>query len=175
MPQGQYVSRRVQILMMEDSRSQARLMQEALAEARVPSHVTVVPDGVEGLAFLRQEGIYVSAPRPDVILLDLNMPKMNGHEVLAVVKSDADLRSIPVLVLSSSRADEDIQKAYDLHANCYILKPALLDDFIAVVRAIDDFWLRTVTFSPRLKKRPSELAAESAPFAPTGGTSAHFV
>ena len=110
-----------------------------------------------------------------MILLDLNMPRMNGHEVLAVVKSDADLRSIPVLVLSSSGADEDVQKAYDLHANCYILKPTLLEDFIAVVRAIDDFWLRAVTFSPRLKKRPSELAAETVPFAPTGGTSAHFV
>ena len=169
------MNRRVQILMMEDSQSQARLMQEALAEAKVPNQLTVVPDGIEGLSFLRQEGIYVGAPRPDVILLDLNMPKMNGHEVLAVVKSDADLRSIPVLVMSSSGIDEDIQKAYDLHANCYILKPALLDDFIAVVRAIDVFWLRTVTFSPQLKKRPSELAAEPVPFAPGGGTSAHFV
>jgi len=161
--------------MMEDSVSQARLMQEALLDASVPNDLTVVPDGVEGVAFLRRQGIYVNAPRPDLILLDLNMPKMNGHEVLAEVKSDADLRSIPVLVFSSSRAVADIQKAYDLHANGYLLKPALLDDFLALVKAIDCFWLRTVTFSPRPEEQLNEPAAAPGSVAPSGGTSEQFI
>ncbi|MBC8264008.1 MAG: response regulator [Anaerolineales bacterium] len=138
----------VEILLVEDNPGDVRLTQEALKEGKMLNNLHVVGDGVEALAFLRREGKYANAPRPDVILLDLNLPKKDGREVLAEVKADEDLRRIPVVVLTVSKAEEDILKTYDLHANCYITKPLDLDQFIKVVKAIEDFWLTIVKLPP---------------------------
>ena len=138
----------VEIMLVEDNPGDVRLTQEALKEGKMLNNLHVVGDGVEALAFLRREGEYADAPRPDVILLDLNLPKKDGREVLAEVKADEDLRRIPVVVLTVSKAEEDILKTYDLHANCYITKPLDLDQFIKVVKAIEDFWLTIVKLPP---------------------------
>ena len=138
----------VEIMLVEDNPGDVRLTQEALKEGKMLNNLHVVGDGVEALAFLRREGKYANAPRPDVILLDLNLPKKDGREVLAEVKADEDLRRIPVVVLTVSKAEEDILKTYDLHANCYITKPLDLDQFIKVVKAIEDFWLTIVKLPP---------------------------
>ena len=136
--------RAIEILLVEDNLGDARLTQEALREARVSNHMSLVRDGVEALAFLRREGGFASAPRPDLILLDLNLPRKDGREVLAEIKGDERLRRIPVVVLTVSQADEDILRAYNLNANCYIAKPVDLEQFIKVVRSIEDFWLTIV-------------------------------
>ena len=138
----------VEILMVEDNPGDVRLTQEAFKEGKVRNKMHVVEDGVEALAFLRHEGQYADAPRPDLILLDLNLPKRNGREVLAEIKEDPDLRRIPVVILTISQAEEDILKTYDLHANCYITKPVDLDQFIKVVKSIEDFWFGIVKLPP---------------------------
>jgi CheY-like chemotaxis protein len=144
----QRVSRPVEILLVEDNPGDVRLTREGLREGKVQNNLSVAPDGVEALAFLRREGKYTNAARPDLILLDLNLPKMDGREVLEVIKADASLRNIPVVVLTSSQAEQDIVRAYDLHANCYITKPVDLDQFIRVVHSIEDFWFTVVKLPP---------------------------
>jgi two-component system, chemotaxis family, response regulator Rcp1 len=138
----------IDILMVEDSPSDAFLMREALKQAGERSRVHVVSDGVEAMEFLRREGAFNSAPRPDIILLDLNMPRKDGRELLAEIKGDAKLRSIPVIVLTSSSAEQDIANAYSLHANCYITKPADFTRFKEVIKSIEAFWFRNVTLPP---------------------------
>jgi CheY-like chemotaxis protein len=129
---------------VEDNPGDVRLTREALKEGKVHNNLHVAPDGVEALAFLRREGRYADAVRPDLILLDLNLPRKGGREVLEEVKGDPSLRHIPVVILTSSQAEQDIARAYDLHANCYISKPVDLDQFITVVRSIEDFWFTVV-------------------------------
>jgi CheY-like chemotaxis protein len=135
---------RVDILLVEDNPGDARLMQEALAEARVRNRLHVVADGVEALAYLRRQDPFPSAVRPDLILLDLNLPGKDGRDVLAEIKRDQDLRRIPVVILTSSQAAADIARAYDLHANAYVTKPLDVEQFITVVKSIEDFWLTIV-------------------------------
>ena len=134
----------VEILLVEDNPGDVRLTQEALRDAKVKVILSVVNDGVEAMAYLRQEGKYKDVSRPDLILLDLNMPKKNGHEVLSEMKADDALKQIPVVVLTVSKSDEDIIKSYNLHANCFITKPVDLIQFLNVVRSIEDFWLTVV-------------------------------
>ncbi len=138
----------MEILLVEDNPGDVRLTIEGLKEGKVRNNLSVVEDGVEALAFLRKEGKYSDAVRPDLILLDLNLPKKDGREVLSEIKSDNDLCRIPVVVLTTSKAEQDILKAYSLHANCYITKPVDLDQFIAVVESIEDFWF-TIVKLPR--------------------------
>ncbi|MGJ3247380.1 MAG: response regulator [Elainellaceae cyanobacterium] len=143
------VSKRyIEILLVEDSPGDVRLTQEVLREAKVLNHLYVVQDGVEAMAFLRHEGKFTTAPKPDLILLDLNLPKKDGREVLMDIKSDDTLRRIPVVVLTTSQAEEDILRTYELHGNCYITKPVDLSQFIRVVRSIEDFWLSIVELPP---------------------------
>lgn len=139
----------VEILLVEDNPGDARLAVEALKESAADNRLHVVPDGVEAMSFLRREGRYNEAPRPHVILLDLNLPRMDGRQVLAEIKRDEMLKRIPVVVLTTSQAEQDIVKSYDLHANCYITKPVDLDRFITVIRSIEDFWCSIVKLSPR--------------------------
>jgi len=134
----------IEVLLVEDNPGDVRLTREALKEGKVRNNLSVAQDGVEALAFLRREGRYAAAPRPDVILLDLNLPRMDGREVLEEIKADPSLRSIPVVILTSSEAERDIAQAYALHANCYITKPVDLDQFITVVKSIEDFWFTIV-------------------------------
>lgn len=136
--------RQVEILLVEDNPGDVRLTQEAFNEGRLRNNLSVVGDGVEAMAFLRREGEYAVSPRPDIILLDLNLPKKDGREVLAELKQDPQLRRIPVIVLTTSRAEQDVLKVYNLHANCYVTKPVDLDEFISVVKEIEDFWLMLV-------------------------------
>ncbi len=138
----------VDILLVEDNPGDVRLTREALKEGKVLNTLSVAADGVEALAFLRREGRYATAARPDIILLDLNLPRMDGRELLAVIKADADLRRIPVVILSTSAAEQDILKSYNLHANCYITKPVDLEQFIGVVRSVEDFWFTIVRLPP---------------------------
>ena len=138
----------IEILLVEDSPSDIDLTREALEDTRVHNNLSVVTDGVEALAFLRRQGKYTDAPHPDLILLDLNLPKKDGREVLAEIKSDSDLRRIPVVVLTTSGAEQDIIESYNLHANCYVRKPVDLDAFVEVVRSIDTFWLAIVKLPP---------------------------
>lgn len=138
----------IEVLLVEDNPGDVRLTREALKEGKVINHLSVARDGEEALAFLRREGAFADAPRPDVILLDLNLPRKDGREVLAAIKADASLRTIPVVILTSSEAERDIARAYELNANCYITKPVDLDQFITVVRSIEDFWF-TVVKLPR--------------------------
>lgn len=133
-----------EILLVEDNPGDARLTVEAFADGRVKNNLNVVSDGVEAMRYLRNEGEFAGKPMPDIILLDLNLPRKDGREVLAEVKADEDLRKIPIVILTTSRAEEDILRTYDLHANCYITKPVELDSFINVVRTIEDFWLTLV-------------------------------
>ena len=142
----------VDVLLVEDNPGDVRLTQEALREWKVNTALSVVSNGVEALAFLRKESPYEQAPRPDLILLDLNLPRKDGREVLSELKGDESLRKIPVVVLTTSRAEEDISRAYDLHANCYVPKPVDLDQFIDVVQMINDFWLTTVLLPPKEKR-----------------------
>ncbi|HEY5548316.1 MAG TPA: response regulator [Coriobacteriia bacterium] len=134
----------IEILLVEDNPGDVRLTQEVLKEGRIANILNVVMDGVEALRYLRREGDYANVPDTDLILLDLNLPKMDGREVLAVIKADPVLARIPVVVLTTSGAEADILSAYSLHANCYITKPVSLDRFVEVVRSIEDFWLSLV-------------------------------
>jgi CheY-like chemotaxis protein len=136
--------RAVEILLVEDNPGDVRLTVEALKESTVRNHLSVVNDGEQALAFLRREGDYGSAARPDIIVLDLNLPRLDGRQVLAEIKADDDLKRIPVVVLTTSKAEQDILATYELHANCYINKPVDLDKFMDVVRTIEDFWLSVV-------------------------------
>ena len=141
--------RPIEILLVEDSPSDAEFTAEALKEAKVRNHLSLVEDGVQAMEFLRRQGQYAQAPRPDLIMLDLNLPRKDGREVLAELKADANLKMIPVVVLTTSRAEEDVLRAYQLHANCYITKPVDFKQFLDVVRCIESFWLYVVTLPPR--------------------------
>jgi chemotaxis family two-component system response regulator Rcp1 len=134
----------VEVLLVEDNPGDVRLTREALKEAKVRNNLHVVEDGEAAIAFARQEGPYANAPRPDLILLDLNLPRKDGREVLAILKADENLKRIPVVILTSSKAEEDVLRAYNLNANCYITKPLDFEQFIKVVRAIEEFWLTVV-------------------------------
>jgi len=136
--------RGIEILLVEDNPGDVRLTQEALRDAKVRNTMHVAADGVEAMEFLRRQGKHADVPRPDLILLDLNMPRMDGREVLAAIKADPSLRRIPVVILTTSDDEKDVLKSYDLHANCYITKPVELPQFIEVVRSIEDFWLTIV-------------------------------
>jgi CheY-like chemotaxis protein len=138
----------VEILLVEDNPGDVRLTVEALQEAKVLNNLNVAGDGMEAMAFLRREGPHADAPRPELILLDLNLPKKDGREVLSEIKEDPDLRRIPVVVLTTSKAESDIIKTYNLHANCYITKPVELDQFLEIVKSIEGFWLSIVTLPP---------------------------
>ena len=141
--------RPIEILLVEDNPGDVRLTLEALKEGKVLNHMSVAMDGVEAMAFLRREGRFAGAPHPDLVLLDLNLPKKDGREVLDDIKRDARLKHIPVVILTTSQAEQDIVKSYELHANCYIAKPVDLDQFMSVVKSVQDFWLSVV-------KLPSE-------------------
>jgi len=135
----------IEVLLVEDSPGDVRLTQEAFRDANRSIHLNVAYDGVEAMAFLRREGpSYVHAPRPDLILLDLNLPKMDGREVLAHIKDDDRLKIIPVVILTTSEAEADVLKSYQLRANCYLTKPVQLDEFESVIKSINDFWLTKV-------------------------------
>ena len=140
----QTLARPIEILLVEDNPGDVRLTIEALRAGKIRNSLNVARDGVEALAFLRREGPHGGALRPDLILLDLNLPKKSGFEVLQEIKSDEDLRRIPVVVLTTSEIDEDVCRSYDLHANCYISKPVDLDRFFQVINSIKDFWLTVV-------------------------------
>jgi two-component system, chemotaxis family, response regulator Rcp1 len=141
----------IEILMVEDNSGDIRLMKEALKDARVLNHVNTVADGMEAMEFLRQKGAYANVRRPDLILLDLNLPKKNGREVLDEVKQDPLLRRIPVVIVTSSQAEKDIIQTYDSYANCYIVKPVDLNQFINIVKSIENFWLTIVKLPPEEK------------------------
>src|SRR5271165_3202936 len=141
----------IDILLVEDSPSDVRLTREALKEAKVLNTLHVAQDGVAALDFLRREGQYAGSPEPHLILLDLNLPKKDGREVLAEIKQDERLKRIPVVVLTTSRAEEDIVRSYNLHANAYVTKPVDLTQFLEVIRAIEAFWLAVVTLPPGAK------------------------
>ena len=141
---GQTTGRPIDILLVEDNPGDVRLTVEALRDSKVRNKLYVAKDGMEATAFLRREGKYADAPHPDLILLDLNLPKKDGPEVLAEIKEDPALKHIPVVILTSSKAEEDIIKTYNLHANCYITKPIDLEQFMTVVNSIRDFWLTIV-------------------------------
>ena len=134
----------IKILLIEDSEPDARLTLEVLKEAKVHNHVSTVEDGVEALAFLRHEPPYTDSPRPDLILLDLNLPRKDGRQVLQEIKADPELHRIPVVVLTTSYAEKDILAAYNLHANCYITKPVDFERFMEIIRTIEEFWLTIV-------------------------------
>jgi len=139
----------VEILLAEDNPGDADLAREALKDSKISNTLSVVGDGEEAMAFLRRSGKYAAAPRPDLLLLDLNLPKKDGREVLAEIKADDDLKRIPVVILTTSEEEADILKSYNLHANCFITKPIDLHQFIRVVRAIEDFWLTIVKLPPK--------------------------
>lgn len=141
-------NRPIDILLVEDNPGDVRLTMEALREAKVLNNLVVVPDGIEALAYLNRQTIYRRAPRPDLILLDLNLPRKDGRALLEEIKQSPELKRIPVVILTSSKAEEDIIKAYDLHANCYVTKPVGLEQFIQVLRTIEDFWLSIVKLPP---------------------------
>ena len=143
--------RPIEILLVEDSPTDALLTREALEQSKILNQLHRVENGVEALAFLRREGQYAGTPRPDLILLDLNLPKKSGIEVLQEIKEDADLRIIPVVVLTTSKSEEDIVKSYDLHANCYIIKPVDFDKFTVAIQSIREFWFSVVAL-PRITR-----------------------
>jgi CheY-like chemotaxis protein len=139
----------IEVLLVEDDPGDVLMTQEAFEEHKVHNRLTVVSDGAEALAYLRREGVYADAVRPDLILLDLNLPRRDGREVLAEVKKDDELCQIPVVVLTTSAADEDVLRSYQLHANAYVTKPVDFERFIAVIRQIDDFFVSVVKLPPR--------------------------
>ena len=144
----QTLGRPIEILLVEDSPSDTDLTVEALAAAKVVNRLSVVEDGVLAMEFLHRQGVYADAPRPDLILLDLNLPRKDGREVLADIKADPALQKIPVVILTTSQAEQDIQNAYSLHANCYIAKPVDFGQFMKVIKAIESFWLTIVKLPP---------------------------
>lgn len=139
----------IDILVVEDNPGDARLITEVLNDNKVYSSLYIVNDGVEAMRFLKNEGKYKTVPKPDLIILDLNLPKKDGREVLAEIKSDEGLKHIPIVIMTISQAEEDILKSYNLHANCYITKPIDLDQFIKVVKSIEDFWFSIVKLPPK--------------------------
>lgn len=141
----------LQVLLVEDSPGDVRLTREAFRDANMAIKLHVASDGVEAMAFLRKEGVHANAPRPDFILLDLNLPRMDGREVLSLIKEDSDLKTIPTVILTTSEAEADIVKSYELRANCYLSKPVQLDAFETLVKSINDFWLTKVKLP---QKRP---------------------
>ena len=140
----------IEVLLVEDSPGDVRLTQEAFRDTNLAIHLHVASDGMEAMAFLRRQGVHSDAPRPDLILLDLNLPKMDGREVLAHIKDDSSLKMIPTVILTTSEAEVDIVKSYQLQANCYLCKPVQLDAFEALVKSINDFWLATARL-PQLR------------------------
>jgi two-component system, chemotaxis family, response regulator Rcp1 len=138
----------LEVLLVEDSLGDVRLTKEALKDAKVHINLRVVRDGIDAMAFLMREGEYATAPRPDLILLDLNLPRKDGREVLREIKENPELKSIPVVILTTSASEADILRSYLLHANCYITKPVNLDGFLTVVKSIDSFWLSIVKLPP---------------------------
>jgi len=144
--------RAVEILLVEDNPGDVRLTQEVFKEGKIRNQLSVVWNGEEALAYLRKEGRFASASRPDMILLDLNLPRKGGREVLAEIKSDPKLKCIPVVILTTSEAEQDIVESYNQHANCYIVKPVDLDQFIGVVKTIEGFWLQIVRLPPNEKE-----------------------
>jgi len=149
MSQAAYDAPPIEILMVEDNPADVRLTWEALTTWKRTCRLRVVSDGEEAMQFLRREGRYEGMSRPDLVLLDLNLPRMDGREVLAEMKADAELRGIPVVVLTTSNAPLDIRKTYDLQANCYVVKPVELDDFVGAIHSIEDFWGSVATLPPR--------------------------
>ena len=143
------LTRPLEILLVEDSPTDADLAVEAFESGKVLYNLHIVEDGVEALSFLRQEGNYAVVPRPDIVLLDLNLPRKSGREVLAEVKTDPDLMTIPIVVLTTSTAEEDVLRSYKLHANCYIAKPVDLTQFMKVIEMTEDFWLTVVKLPPK--------------------------
>jgi CheY-like chemotaxis protein len=139
----------IEILLVEDNAADARLTIEALKDSKMNNNLTVIEDGVEAMAYLRREGKYADKCRPDLILLDLNLPKKDGREVLAELKEDPDLKTIPVVIMTVSKAEEDILRSYSLHANCYVTKPVDFNQFMRVVKMIEDFWLTIVKLPPK--------------------------
>jgi chemotaxis family two-component system response regulator Rcp1 len=137
-----------EILLVEDNPGDVRLAKEALKESKLLNKLYQVEDGMKAMAFLRQEGNYGDVPRPDLVLLDLNLPRKDGREVLAEIKSDESLKRIPVVILTVSRAEEDVLKSYNLHANCYISKPFDMEQFVKVVKSIENFWFSIVKLPP---------------------------
>jgi len=144
----QLMGKMIEILLIEDNLGDVRLTVEALREGKVRNHLHVARDGVEALAFLRRQDEFAEVPHPDLILLDLNLPKKSGFEVLSEIKDDEELRRIPVVILTTSDVDEDICRSYDLHANCYVSKPVDLDRFIHVIKSIGEFWFTVVRLPP---------------------------
>jgi CheY-like chemotaxis protein len=143
-------SKPIEILLVEDSPSDAALTIEALKAGKIANRLNHVEDGVEAMSFLRRQGKYAKAARPDLIMLDLNLPKKDGREVLAELKNDPDLKLIPIIVLTTSRSDKDILQSYQLNANCYITKPVDFTNFVEVVKSIEQFWLTVVTLPRRI-------------------------
>ena len=141
-------SKQIEILLVEDSPADVLIAREALSEAKLLNTIHVAEDGVEAMDFLYQRGKFASAPRPDLILLDLNLPRKNGREVLAEIKADEKFKSIPVVVLTTSSAEEDILRSYNLHANCYVVKPVEFDSFVKAVQSIQHFWFSVVALPP---------------------------
>ena len=139
----------IEVLLVEDDPGDVLMTREAFADYKVQNRLHVVNDGVEAMAFLRREGVHADAPRPDLVLLDLNLPRMDGREVLEAIKSDGQLASIPVVVLTTSEAEEDVLRSYSLHANAYVTKPVDFEQFISVVRRIDEFFVSVVKLPPR--------------------------
>ncbi len=139
-----HYGRLVEILLVEDNPGDVRLTQEVFKEAKILNHLNVVGDGVDAMAFLRKEGGYADVVRPDLVLLDLNLPRKSGRDILEEIKGDPALRNIPIVVLTTSRAEQDVLNAYEHHANCYIAKPVDLEQFIDIVRSIGQFWLSIV-------------------------------
>ncbi|MCW5316039.1 response regulator [Nostoc sp. KVJ3] len=138
----------IEVLLVEDNPGDAQLTRIALEDSKISIHLNVVEDGVEAMAFLRKEGIYVNVAHPDIVLLDFNLPRKDGREVLAEIKADEKLKRIPVVVLTTSQAEEDILKAYNLSANCYITKPVDFDQFVKIVKSIENFWFAIVKLPP---------------------------
>lgn len=149
--------RSLRILLVDDSPSDVRLIREAMKEAPIPVQVTVARDGIEAMEFLQQARLGM-AMRPDLVLLDLNLPRKNGREVLAEIKGSPELRQIPVIIMTSSRSDDDIEQAYSLNANCYITKPSDLEEYVNVVRSIENFWFMTATLPDTFRRPPVNMA-----------------
>jgi len=150
---GEEMSRPIEILLVEDNPGDVRLIKEAFREGKVLNILHVVEDGVEAMAFLRRENTHAQAPRPSLILLDLNLPRKDGREVLAEIKADENLKRIPVVILTSSKSEEDVFRTYNLHANAYVAKPMGLNEFMAAVRSIEEFWLAVVKLPPNGERR----------------------
>jgi two-component system, chemotaxis family, response regulator Rcp1 len=150
----------VEILMVDDCLGDVDLTREALEAAKMRNHLTAARDGEEALAILKRQGAHTAAPRPDLILLDLNMPRKNGFEVLEAIKADEDLKAIPVVILTSSQAEQDIVKGYQLHANAYVVKPVGLEAFMTVVKSIEGFWLEIVKLPPNHNTEPGAAPRE---------------